>query len=74
MYLFVDAAYAGSFTICEEYTEYIAGLELADGYVFNPSKMMLCGMDATFFFIGDTRENAEAFGVDPESDFSLSEI
>lgn len=63
-YMLVDAAYAGCFFVVPELRHYIKGLEYADGYIFNPSKMMLTGLDCSVLFVNDMKENALALGIE----------
>lgn len=47
LWLHVDAAYAGSAFICEEYRHYLKGLDLADSFNFNPHKWLLVNFDCS---------------------------
>lgn len=45
VWLHVDAAYAGSAFICEEYRYLMKGIENADSFNFNPHKWLLVNFD-----------------------------
>ena len=47
----VDAAWAGSYTICPEYTDCIEGLELCDFYFSNFSKAGGSGMETSIMYL-----------------------
>lgn len=49
----VDAAYAGTALILEEYAFLRKGLEGADSFVFNPHKWMFVQFDCTAYYIKD---------------------
>ena len=53
IWLHVDAAHAGSATICPEHRGLIDGLELADSYTFNPHKWLLTNFDCSCFWVAD---------------------
>lgn len=75
IYMLVDAAWAGVFFVKPELRKYIKGLEYADSYLFNPSKMMLVGIDCAALYISDLEENAKALGMDLDwNQLSLSDM
>ena len=43
----IDAAYAGSAFICPEYRKYMAGVEHAQSFAFNPSKWLMVHFDCS---------------------------
>ena len=51
-WLHVDAAYAGSAWICQEFRWSQAGVERADSLVVNPHKWMLVPMDCSALWTG----------------------
>jgi aromatic-L-amino-acid decarboxylase len=66
MWLHVDAAYAGSATVCAEHRDLLEGLERADSYVFNPHKWLLTNFDCSAFFVADRRPLVAALSIVPE--------
>ncbi|MDG2112713.1 MAG: pyridoxal-dependent decarboxylase [Actinomycetota bacterium] len=53
MWHHVDAAYAGTAMICEEFRHHQDGLELVDSYTFNPHKWMMVNFDCSAFYVAD---------------------
>lgn len=49
----VDAAYAGTAMICEEFRRYQPGLERVDSYTFNPHKWMMVNFDCSVLWVAD---------------------
>lgn len=49
----VDAAFAGSAMICEEFRHHQDGLELVDSYNFNPHKWMFTNFDCSVLYLAD---------------------
>ena len=66
VWLHVDAAHAGSATVCPEHRGLIDGLELADSYTFNPHKWLLTNFDCSCFWVADRAALIEALSVLPE--------
>ena len=66
VWLHVDAAHAGSATVCPEQRGLIDGLELADSYTFNPHKWLLTNFDCSCFWVADRAALIEALSVLPE--------
>ena len=66
IWLHVDAAHAGSATVCPEHRGLIDGLELADSYTFNPHKWLLTNFDCSCFWVVDRAALIEALSVIPE--------
>ena len=65
-WLHVDAAHAGSATICPEHRALIDGVELADSYTFNPHKWLLTNFDCNCFWVTDRSALIDALSVLPE--------
>jgi len=51
IYFHVDAAWAGSAMICPEFRPLMAGIEMADSFVFNPHKWMGVNFDCSLHFV-----------------------
>ncbi len=66
MWLHVDAAMAGTATLCPEFRHLNDGLEHADSYCFNPHKWMLTNFDCDCFFVADREPLVRALSVMPE--------
>ncbi len=65
LYLHVDAAWAGSALICEEYRDILAGIDDVDSFVFNPHKWLLTNFDCSVQFVRDMEEVERALTVSP---------
>ena len=66
VWLHVDAAMAGTATICPEFRYLNDGLELADSYCFNPHKWMFTNFDCDCFYVADRFELVATLSVLPE--------
>ncbi len=66
VWLHVDAAHAGSATICPEHRALIDGVEHADSYTFNPHKWLLTNFDCNCFWVADRAALIDALSVLPE--------
>ena len=66
VWLHVDAAHAGSATICPEHRGLIDGVEHADSYTFNPHKWLLTNFDCNCFWVADRAALIDALSVLPE--------
>ena len=66
LWLHVDAAMAGSATICPEFRYLLAGLQFADSYCFNPHKWLFTNFDCDCFFVADRFELVSTLSVLPE--------
>lgn len=66
LWLHVDAAMAGSATLCPEHRWIIDGLAGADSYVFNPHKWMFTNFDCTAFFVADRKALIDTLSILPE--------
>jgi len=49
----VDAAYAGTAMVCEEFRHLQDGVELVDSYTFNPHKWMMVNFDCNVLWVAD---------------------
>jgi len=47
IWMHIDAAYAGTAFICPEFRVFMAGVEYASSFAFNPSKWMMVHFDCT---------------------------
>ena len=66
LWVHVDAAMAGTATLCPEYQYMHKGLEYADSYTFNPHKWMLTNFDCSCLFIKNRDELISALRIMPE--------
>lgn len=65
LWFHVDAAYAGSAMICEEFRHHLNGVDLADSYTFNPHKWLLTNFDCSVFWVADRRPLIETLSIVP---------
>jgi len=65
LYLHVDAAWAGSALVCEEFRHMLAGVDDVDSLVFNPHKWLLTNFDCSAQFFRDMGEVERALTVSP---------
>ena len=63
MWHHVDAAYAGSAMICEEFRKHQDGLELVDSYTFNPHKWLATNMPCSVMWVADRGPLIDAMSV-----------
>jgi len=66
VWLYVDAAYAGSAAVCPEVRPLFAGWERADSVGVNPHKWLLTPMDCSAFFSRRPDDLRNAFSLVPE--------
>lgn len=66
LWLHVDAANAGTATICPEFRTLNAGVDLADSYSFNPHKWMLTTFDCNCFYVADRASLINTLSITPE--------
>ncbi len=66
IWLHVDAAHAGSASICPEHRGLVDGAELADSYTFNPHKWLLTNFDCNCFWVADRAALIGALSILPE--------
>jgi aromatic-L-amino-acid decarboxylase len=62
----VDAAYAGSALILPEMRGMLAGIELADSFVFNPHNWLLTNFDCSAYYVRDAEALVRTFAILPE--------
>jgi aromatic-L-amino-acid decarboxylase len=65
MWHHVDAAYAGTAMICEEFRHHQDGLEMVDSYTVNPHKWMFTNFDCNLFYVADRRPLLDATNILP---------
>lgn len=65
MWHHVDAAYAGSAMICDEFRHHQDGLELVDSYCFNPHKWLATNLDCSVLWVADRRPLLETLSILP---------
>ena len=66
LWLHVDAAYAGTALVLEEYQWMIKGIDQADSFVFNPHKWMFTNFDCSAYFVKDKQALLNTFEILPE--------
>lgn len=66
IWLHIDAAYAGTALVLEEYRWMIKGIEHADSFVVNPHKWMFTNFDCTAYFVKDKNALLTTFEILPE--------
>lgn len=66
LYVHVDAAWAGSAMICEEFRHLWAGVEGADSVVFNPHKWLGAQFDCSAHFIRNPDDLVRTLAIHPE--------
>jgi len=62
----VDAAWAGSATVCPEHRHLLDGLDRVDSYLFNPHKWLLTNFDCSAFYVADAAPLVSALSIVPE--------
>ncbi len=65
LYSHVDAAWAGSAMICEEYRTLWSGIEMADSIVFNPHKWLGAQFDCSVQFLKDPTDQIRTLAERP---------
>ncbi len=65
LWFHVDAAYAGSAMICEEFRHHQDGLELVDSYTFNPHKWLATNFDCSVFWVADRKPLIDTLSINP---------
>ena len=66
VWLHVDAAMAGSATICPEYRFIHDGINYADSYCFNPHKFLLTNFDCSCLYVSDREALIKSLTINPE--------
>jgi aromatic-L-amino-acid/L-tryptophan decarboxylase len=62
----VDAAWAGSAMICEEFRHYWKGIENVDSIVFNPHKWLGAQFDCSVLYVKNPADLVQTLAVQPE--------
>ena len=65
IYVHVDAAWAGSAMICQEYRHLMTGSERADSFVFNPHKWLFTNFDCSAHFVRDPESFVKTLAIRP---------
>ncbi len=66
IWLHVDAAFAGTALLLEEYRDMVKGIEAVDTFVFNPHKWMFTNFDCSVYFVKDKQALIKTFEIMPE--------
>jgi aromatic-L-amino-acid decarboxylase len=61
----VDAAYAGTAMVCEEFRHHQPGLDRVDSYTFNPHKWMMVNFDCNVLWVPDREPLVDAMSILP---------
>jgi aromatic-L-amino-acid decarboxylase len=65
MWHHVDAAYAGTAMICDEFRVHQPGLERVDSYTFNPHKWMMVNFDCNVLWVADREPLIDPMSILP---------
>lgn len=65
LYAHVDAAWAGSATLCPEHRHLLDGLELFDSYVFNPHKWLGTNFDLSAHYVREPEKLQRTLATHP---------
>jgi aromatic-L-amino-acid decarboxylase len=66
VWLHVDAAMAGTASICPEFRHLLRGLDYADSYCFNPHKWMFTNFDCDCFYVAERKALIDTLSILPE--------
>jgi aromatic-L-amino-acid/L-tryptophan decarboxylase len=66
LWLHVDAAYAGTALMLDEFKWMIEGISNVDSFVFNPHKWMMTNFDCSAYFVKDREALIKTFSINPE--------
>ena len=66
IWLHVDAAMAGSASICPEYRFIHDGIKYANSYCFNPHKFLLTNFDCSCLYVSDRKSLINSLTINPE--------
>ncbi|MFU8843182.1 MAG: pyridoxal phosphate-dependent decarboxylase family protein [Bacteroidales bacterium] len=66
LWLHVDAAYAGTALILDEFKWMIEGINNVDSFVINPHKWMMTNFDCSAYFVKDREALIKTFSINPE--------
>ncbi len=61
----VDAAYAGTAMVCDEFRVHQPGLERVDSYTFNPHKWMMVNFDCNVLWVADREPLVDTMSILP---------
>jgi len=61
----VDAAYAGTAMLCDEFRVHQPGLERVDSYTFNPHKWMMVNFDCSVLWVADREALIDTMSILP---------
>lgn len=61
----VDAAYAGTAMLCEEFRHHQDGIEGVDSYTFNPHKWMMVNFDCNVLWVADREPLIDTLSILP---------
>jgi aromatic-L-amino-acid decarboxylase len=61
----IDAAYAGTAMLCEEFRHHQPGLDDVDSYTFNPHKWMMVNFDCSVLWVADRQPLIETMSILP---------
>jgi len=61
----VDAAYAGSAMLCEEFRHHQVGVDRVDSYTWNPHKWLFTNFDCSVFWVADRAPLIRALSILP---------
>ncbi len=62
----MDAAFAGTALLLDEFRWMIDGIDKADSFVFNPHKWMFTNFDCSAYFVKDKESLIKTFSINPE--------
>ena len=65
MWHHVDAAYAGTAMICDEFRSHQPGLDRVDSYTFNPHKWMMVNFDCNVLWVADREALIDTMSILP---------
>ena len=65
MWHHVDAAYAGTAMICDEFRSHQPGLDRVDSYTFNPHKWMMVNFDCNVLWVADREPLIDTMSILP---------
>jgi aromatic-L-amino-acid/L-tryptophan decarboxylase len=66
LFVYVDAAWAGSAMICEEYRHFWQGIDGVDALVFNPHKWLGTQFDCAVLFVKEPSHLAQTLAIRPD--------
>ena len=66
LWLHVDAAFAGTALLLDEYRWMIKGIDRVDSFVFNPHKWMFTNFDCSAYFVSDRDLLIRTLTINPE--------